>query len=272
MPGIVVLDTSCVKHLRDRATRRISANLRAADLRLIPSVLNLFEIAKNRGVERQGQLETLAALAGSGPLLPWPMELLRDAALFAHQREPGRFPVPQSGFEWAIREPAVTPELEARARQFMERIETIFDGVHADSRRTVQAELRKLKLRGAWPDARDFLDSQWHRPHQVGYLVRGVWEQLGLPGRAPVGLLLDRIECWRLAMDGYGFSVFERAVMVNEPKRVSRADLLQLVYLGDFRRRILVSADNGLLRAGRAILDGRYPGARTMSWEEFAAA
>ncbi|MGE5231339.1 MAG: hypothetical protein ACM3NS_06320 [Deltaproteobacteria bacterium] len=166
----------------------------------------------------------------------------------------------------------MTKELEAAARRFMEEIEAIFDRVHTDGRRIVQTYLRKLRLRGAWPDAREFLESQWEGASQVGYLVRGVWRELKLPGRAPVALLLNQLECWRLAMDGYGFSAFERGVSVNEPRRVSRADLLQLIYLGGYRRRILVTADNGLLRAGRAILDGRYPGARTMSWDEFAAA
>src|SRR5713101_3079312 len=117
MSGVVVLDTSCIKHLKDPATRRyVQRSLRATDLRLLPSTINLFEIAKHPAPgARQPLLEALAAIAGSQPLLPWPIDLLRELGSWATLDQPGRFRVPRSGFEWALDPPLITPELEAKA-------------------------------------------------------------------------------------------------------------------------------------------------------------
>ena len=90
------------------------------------------------------------------------------------------------------------------------------------------------------------------------------WSALKLPGDAPVEAL-ERNEAWRLLLDAEGIALYERAVARKQPKRVQRMDLLQLIYLAGARRRILATSDAGLLRAGAAILPGRYLNARVVS-------
>ncbi len=64
-----------------------------------------------------------------------------------------------------------------------------------------------------------------------------------------------------LYLEGWGAAAFERAVVKQERKRVQEADLLQLVYLGGTKKRVLATQDKRFREVADAILIGRYQGA-----------
>jgi hypothetical protein len=90
-----------------------------------------------------------------------------------------------------------------------------------------------------------------------------IWKALRLPGDPPLKQLLEN-ETWKLLIDAEGLAVYERAVIKEQPKRVHRMDLLQLVYLGGSHSRVLATADEPFLRAATQILRGRYPNVRVL--------
>ena len=81
-------------------------------------------------------------------------------------------------------------------------------------------------------------------------------------------IVLEQNEAWRLLLDAEGVAVYERAIATVQPKFVQRLDLLQLIYLAGESKRMIVTSDKGLLRAGNAILPGRYPGARAVHLDD----
>lgn len=54
----------------------------------------------------------------------------------------------------------------------------------------------------------------------------------------------------------------------EKAKPAHRLDLIQLLYFGASKRRMIATADSGLLRAADAILTGRYPNARAVNISE----
>ena len=94
-----------------------------------------------------------------------------------------------------------------------------------------------------------------------------MWEAFKLPGPPPLEVL-ERNEPWRLMLDAEGVAFYEQVVAHEQPPRVQRLDLIQLPYLGIVRKRVLATADRGLLRAANAVLAGRYDNARAVDIRE----
>jgi len=124
--------------------------------------------------------------------------------------------------------------------------------------------MRLRRTGDQYESATEFLVQEWVGSDLRRDYAAVTWSALKLPGDAPVEAL-ERNEAWRLLLDAEGIALYERAVARKQPKRVQRMDLLQLIYLAGARRRILATSDAGLLRAGAAILPGRYLNARVVS-------
>ncbi len=266
----MVLDTSCYDTLRNDEIREgMVRDIAVANLRACPSTLNLLEVSKHPNTsKRKALLSTIGDLRGGRPLLPWPYDLLRQVGESIVVNE-DRFQVAETGSEWMTEEPfEIEQDVLDEANRFLGALEQVFDEMHENGRGVVQQFMKERSLRGTWEDAVEFLEDQWTKPEQVDVLIHGVWESLGIEGRPSDEDILDN-RAFSLLIDAFGVALFERTVLVNEPKRVQYADLLQLVYLGSASGGIIVTADNGLYRAASAILDTRYEGLRAMRLVDF---
>jgi hypothetical protein len=270
-PGMLIVDNNCLSYLRrGDALGRFRGSLRAADLVVVPTEVNLVEATAASPDALQADLiETLRAIAGEEALLPWPFTLLRDIGL-ALTRGEFTYHVPASGKEWYLDDPAALQEIREEIVAFNQNLEEAFTALHESTRRRLRAALKARKSRTAFEDARDFLERQWFESDLRRHFASVTWRSFGLPEPVPFELL-EANEAWRLLLDVEGLAVYERAVAWEEPRRVHRRDLIQLIYLSGSRRRILVTADRGLLRAGEAVLRRRYLNARVAHISEMIA-
>lgn len=268
-PGTLILDTNCIGRLESNAARhRFEVNTRVADWRVYPTVVNVLEILNTENPHvRSRLLGTLAYLAANRPLMPWPYELLKIIAQAILEKK-GRIELGPSEFEWILDHPErVSDEQLDAARTLLNDQEMRFREMHERGRPKLQAELKRQGLRYAWPTPRDFLDQTWTTESHLDTYVEQIWGDFGFPSPAPVSTIL-RTETWRLFFDGQGIGAYERGVAERPPKQVHQMDLVQLVYLGESRRRMIATADQGMLRAAKHVLEGRYPGARAIHIDE----
>ena len=267
--GLVVLDTNCFKYLDDVAERtRILRSLRAVDLTIWPSALNVVQLASWRNVARRNaRFATLKNIAGNRPLLPWPYDILKRVGEAIQSGEPG-FRTGQSGVEWVVDQlPLPSDPKVVQALKTLKAMDQAFDQAHTTARPKLQAMVKKGS---PWKSPAEFLDNQWTRPEQVDTLIEIIWKQLQLSGAPPVTELLES-ESWRLLIDGFGVSIYLRSVLKQQAPFVELTDMVQLVYLGGRPRRILVSEDKDFVAAASAVVNHRYPGAYVYGWKDFAA-
>lgn len=263
--GTTILDTGCYKHLAsDAAQAKLLGNLRATNWEIWPSALNVFEILQHPTEHRRRQLlNTVRVLAEDRPLLAIPQELLKRVAS-AIARGEEEVTADATGWEWIyLEQDQLTEAHFAAAKRYLKSQEEQFTQLHDGARKVLQNFLKAHDMRSAWAKASEFLDCQWTTVVHLGTYIERAWDALGLPGKANIPAVLEN-ETWRLYLEGYGVAAYERAISQQTPRRAQHTDLLQLVYLADRPRRMLVSADHSLLRAARSVLVGRYPRVRVV--------
>lgn len=259
---MLIIDNSCLSYLMRRgALARFRGSLRAADLVVALTELNLLEATAAKPDSLQADLiATLRMLAGNEPLLPWPFALLKGIG-HSLARAERTYQAPVSGKEWYLDDLSALREIREEVVAFHQSIENAFTSLHENNRKRIRAVLKSSKSHGNFEDARDFLERQWFDSELRRHFATVTWRSFDLPDPVPFELI-ESSEAWRLLLDIEGLSVYERAVAWEEPSRVHRHDLLQLIYLAGSRRRILVTADRALIRAGEAVLQRRYLNAR----------
>lgn len=261
-PGMLIVDNSCLKHLmRPEALARFRGSLRAADLVVASTELNLLEATATQPDSLQADLiATLRTLVGNDGLLPWPFALLKGIGDCLARGEL-TYQAPVSGKEWYLDDLGALRDIREEVIAFHQSIEDAFTSLHKSNRKRIRAFLKARESRGDFEDAKDFLERQWFGSDLRRHFATVTWRSFGLPDPVPFDLL-ESNEAWRLLLDIEGLAVYERAVAWEEPSPVHRHDLLQLIYLAGNNRRILVTADKGLIRAGEAVLRGRYLNSR----------
>lgn len=262
--GILILDTNCYPRLESADKLAcLRANTRATGFIAQPSELNLVEIAATSPNSiRDRLLATMREVANGNALLPWPFKLLHEIGLAIASGTPS-VSVQPSGKEWYLDDFAAVGRLREEALEFQKSLEKTFSGFHARSRKRLQGSMRSCSVRDEFGSARGFLEGFWGESDMRRDFAGLTWSALRLPGDAPVAKL-ELNEPWRLLLDAEGVAVYERAIARVQPKFVQRMDLLQLVYLGIAQRRMLASADAGLLRAANTVLSMRYNNARAL--------
>ena len=264
MSGILILDNDCYSHLEDEHARmRFRANLKTIDFVAQPTELTLVEAGVAPAARRARVLGVMRELKGNQPLLLWPIALLKKISLAIVAGDP-HLVIGASGKEWYLDDEAAIAQLVTEVQAFRLKLEYEYSVFHAKNRARFQRELKRLGLQADFESAADFLDSVWLRSPARQEYVDATWRGLQLPGAPPMNDI-NRNECWRLLLDGEGLAFYERVLVKVQPKRVHRADLLQLVYLGASPRRMIATADGPFLRAANTILTGRYGNARAVN-------
>ena len=266
--GIAVIDNSCYGVLSEtNALARFRANLAISDLRARPSEVNLLEAALAKPIRVRDQLlATTKDLAGDSGLLRWPFWILQRIGRAIINNE-SAFYLGPSGKEWYLDDKTAIDEIRERAEAFSKRLEDRFSTLHNNARQKLQRHIKASGQRYTVDAAREFLDGEWLRGETRAVFAQATWKGFGLPGEAPLSTL-DTSEAWRLLLDIEGLAIFQRALVHEQPRRVQRMDLIQLVYMGNARRRILVTKDGPFLDAANTILRGRYPNARALHISE----
>jgi hypothetical protein len=165
---------------------------------------------------------------------------------------------------------SIKPERVMGAQQLMDSLESDFTDMHENARRELKPFLNECKSTDHYNTAAAFLDEVWTTEYHLSDYIGGIWKVMGLSGKAPIEAILAD-EIWRIFLEVNGFAAFERAVQKEPPKRVHYPDLLQLIYVSNASKRIVVSSDGGFLRAARVILRNRYPNVRVEECSEFVA-
>ena len=266
--GFAVLDTSAYKALTSpTAFCRFQANLRMADLEPIASEVNLLEATSALPASLRTRLmATIKAVAGDAGLVPWPFQILQKVGRAILEGVPG-FYLEKSGKEWYLDDAQAVEDISARATEMRERMESQYSRLHDNARKELQKQIKRSGALFTADGFRDFLDGEWARGEMKTIFAAATWNALGLPGEAPIDKLLLN-EGWRLLLDAEGFAIYQRALIHTQPRRVHRADLIQLIYLAAVPKRMLVTADRPFLDAASAILAGRYPNARAVHVSE----
>lgn len=271
-PGIVVIDSTFLRHLLAPSTvRRLHTQLRLTDLELVPSIANVIEALKHtNATSREVLLSAIQDWSGEQPLNPWPLDLLR---LAGQALQAGRISFrvdDDSPNSVRVRREALEDD-HHRAIQFLKALEDSFVEPYKRHRESFQRQLKRKGRTGSWPDLPAFLEFHNDNEASLAELAQLLWEYVGLSGNAASTRLLRQSEVWRLALDGFGAAMYERAVVKEQPRNAPGfVDLLQLVYLaGSPRARIFVTNDNALHRTATSILRGRYANVRVMLAEEF---
>jgi hypothetical protein len=271
-PGTVILDTNALRHFAASATReRVRRSLRASDLMIWPSALNVLEILKHDNPAAQATLlDVVDALAEGRPLLPTPTDFLKQVGAAIAAGAPG-VELQASGVDWCLRDRhRLKLDHRAAAKAMLDDTQQRWTGSHRAARLAIRPLLKAAGDRDPWGSIPAFLDRQWMRLEQLDTLLAGVWRSFELPEPVPYAALLAD-ETWRLHFEGSGATVYEQAVLPQAPKPAHAADVAQLIYLSGAARRVLVTDDKGLQRVARAVLEGRHAGSRVMSTAEFLA-
>jgi hypothetical protein len=266
--GLLILDNNVFRRLLvPRAMARLIGNVRAADLVVQPTEINLLEIAAATESVRTRLIAAMREAAEGMALLPWPIKLLKGIG-HAIAGSKQTYKAEASGTEWYLDDHAALSELQQEVLVFNQNLEQAFTRLHERNRRRITEMVKKTKTRDGHGSTRDFIVREWVDSGLRRAYAEVTWSALGLPGDAPMSAL-EQNEAWRLLLDAEGAALYERAVAQKQPRRVQRMDLLQLIYLAGARRRILVTSDQSLLRVADAILTGRYLNARAVSADEY---
>lgn len=272
-PGLVIVDATFLQYLAsERALARLESRCALANLRIWPSTINAIEALKHPNIAVRGRLvDAVARWAGDRPLIPWPPTLLVKWAR-AGARGEERLHFRGTKMDALVRSSSARANATRQAEQLAAQAETAFDAAHAAVRPAVQAKLKEHGLRDEWPTCRAFIVDQWSRPDMLAFFGTLIWRQLGMQGEAPTAAFVAS-EAWRIAVDGFGASVYQRAVRHQQlGNPAGQLDLLQLVTLSlHSRGRIFITNDNALHDAASAVLVGRFPNVRVMRAEEFLA-
>lgn len=269
-PGVLVVDGTFLRHLASEEDIKVLEGVcRVSSLQVAPSVINVVEATKTSHPERRIRLLlAIEAWAGSRPVLPWPREILRRAALAALE---GRdfFEIEQEGLDWLSIDLA---EIEAAHKQswmFAGALEEAFQAPHAKFREEGQRLAKRDRLTEEWPTPETFMDYQWTDREAIDHAVSVLWEALSLPGQ-PQHDLIATVEPWRIMIDAMNYSFYDRIIKKEQTRNPAGfMDLMQLQYLSKHRRaRFLVTNDVAFAAAARSIMVGRYPNCRVLSAEE----
>lgn len=268
--GIAILDSSCWHHVSQATTRaNLLGSARAADYIVWPSVINAVQLAIHPTADkRQSLLQAVNEVAGTLPLLPFPDELLTSSAE-AYFRGETHIALSPTGAEWLHAEPeTIRSEDTQPMAAALAALDAHFRGVLDEHRHIIQDFLRSNDLRDHWTHVADFLESQWMTERQLEGILAGETQRLGLSAPLTMGLI-RACDTWRLHFEGFGAAMFRQAVQTQQEREVQATDWFQLVYLAGRNRRLFVTADRGQEQLARAVIAGRYPGARVMRWGEF---
>jgi hypothetical protein len=270
-PGLLILDNNCYAALAvPKNLARFRANLRVTDFIAQPSEVNLLEsTSASPDSVQERLLVTIRDVAAGQPLLQWPFKLLQQIGQAIVDGKTG-FIVEPSGKEWYLDDLNAAREIRTEVLEFQRGIEKTFSGYHASNRQKLQKKLRARGIKDEFGSTQEFLEGEWTGSEMRRIFAEVTWTALHLPGVAPLEILEEN-EAWSLLLDAEDVAIYERAVAKTQPKPVHRLDLIQLVYLGASRRRMIVTGDGGLLRAADAILTGRYPNARAVNISELIA-
>jgi len=240
--------------------------MRITDLQIRLSSINILEAVKTPDANIRSRLLRIIRNVSEGrPFLPWPLELIKRSGE-AIARGDTSFLSGDSGLETKVYENSVSDRDVDSAKKRMDSLESNFIRMHDTARKELQTFLRSNNSY-KWESATAFLDQVWSQRSHLEYHIGNIWETLCLPGNPPFDQIL-KDEIWKIFFDINGFAAFERAVIKEQPKRVHYPDLLQLMYVANSPRRIVVTGDDGLLRAARAILVDRYPCVRILVCSE----
>jgi hypothetical protein len=272
-PGTVVMDANVLGRLTrppDRA--QLASSLRVADLMPWPTAVNLLEAVRHENATvRLRLLEILRDLSGNRFVLPMPAEFLMRVGRMVAAGDHS-FDHEPSDFEWMLFEPErITREQVAYAGRILDEAEDRFSDMHRTARRRLRGYLKARGSGDPWGDIPTFLDQQWMRPSHIDSYIVQMWKDLELDGDAPVEALRGN-EAWRLYFEGFGATVYERAIQSQSQQPAHLYDVLQLIYLSGTTKRILVTNDRGLLRVAQAVTYRRYSNLRVMSNDEFLEA
>jgi hypothetical protein len=267
--GLLLLDANCYSRLIDAATmRQLKANMRAAWLDPAPSEVNLLELSETPSPAVEGALiAALREFAGDWPLLEWPFALLKRLAQ-ALIDDATAIRTGESGKEWYLEDSVARAKLRSEIAQFNDTLERAFSDLHAKTRSKTQRWLKSSGAKPSLDELSSFLDDEWPTLELRDHVLGLTWESFGLPGDAPIQRLLG-IPAWQLLSDIEGAALFVRALVHEQGRRVHRADLIQLIYLGASGIRLLASSDEPFLAMARQIINGRYAGARVLHIDEF---
>jgi hypothetical protein len=266
--GILILDTNTLWKLTSAEARaKLSRNMRVADLEATPTEVNLYEaVATGDSRKRELLLRTLADTAPNRPMLPWPFWLLKRIGQAVLDKEPG-FKLDGTGYEWLLRSREEAASGQAAAFSFMQDLERRYSSLHAKARPHIQRYLKEHGLRERFASPIEFLDEYWNAGEMREHFGKSIWKALGLPGKPPLDVLLEN-EAWRIMLDAEGFAVYQGAFEFEQSRKVHRADLIQLVYLGAPGLRMLATDDAPFFQAAQTILTGRYGNARIVRSDE----
>ncbi|MCG7851883.1 MAG: hypothetical protein MIO92_05120 [Methanosarcinaceae archaeon] len=269
--GVVIIDTTCLKCFENaKVLEQVWDNMRTVDLQIRLSAINILEVMKTENPTiRNRLLKIIKDISEGRAFLPWPHDLIKESGK-AHTRGEKYFWSGDSGYEQAVYGNSITEQDLDKARKTMNSLETDFTHMHDNARKELKPFLRKHKTVDYWDTATAFLDEVWTTESHLSDYIRGIWKKIKFPGKAPIEAILED-EVWRIFLEINGFAAFERAVQKKQPKRVHYPDLLQLVYVANNPRRIVVSSDVGFLRAARVILQHRYPNVRVEECSNFLA-
>jgi hypothetical protein len=267
--GTLILDANVIGRLEDPALRdKIERSLAVADLEFRPTAINVFEAVRTRDPAlRFRLLAALRALSHGARVRPLPSETL---ALSGQMIAAGAFTFdwPESQYEWMLYEPErLTDAHVIAAGHMLDEEQKAFDQNHKAARRRVRQFLKERGLRDPWGDVPSFLEAQWTTESQLDTFISKAWEALDLPGTPDIPRVLAN-EAWRLYFEGFGATVYERAIRSQTLAPVHLADIRQLVYLAGSYRRVLVTDDGGLARAAKDVLTRRYLNSRVIGFSE----
>jgi hypothetical protein len=258
MSGVAIIDNNCFDNLEDSAARRTFLDhLRAADW--VPQIteVNVLEaIAKTSDPKRDRLVAVVRELAGSIPILPWPLEMLAQLGNAMIEGKTSHWVVASSADSFLhSRDDAI--RVQEETAEFNRMIERNYSQQHDLHRVDIHGRMRNKRLRDPYKDVEHFLREYWYTSKTRADFANVIWRGLKLAGEAPMESI-DQCEPWRLFIDAEGVALYERAIATNQPKRIQRMDLMQLTYLGVAPKRMIITADAGLIRAASAVLTGRY--------------
>jgi hypothetical protein len=186
------------------------------ELEIVPSIANVLEALKHPNVvTRTALLSGIQEWTAARPLNPWPTDLLRlsGEALLRGQLS---FTVDDNSANAIQLRRGTLEEDHEQALRYLADLENNFIDPFRKNREALRRQLRKDRRRRAWPDLDLFLDFHTRDIDVIEYLLRRLWESVGLPHVAvPVDRILQS-EVWRLALDGIGAAMYARAVAVEQ--------------------------------------------------------
>lgn len=245
--------------------------MKATDWVPVPSTLNAMEIIllPDTGY-RDELLALLHEMTQDRPLLPWPTDLLQLTGEALTSGTP-TFTIPRSVVDRVVAEPTlISAEVVEDVKAFLLEREKLFDEFHEYARRRLRKEFERRGALKGWKTPRDFLEGFWMTSENLEPLVVQAWEHLKLQRQIGLDRLLKN-QVWRLFFEMQGIAAYDRVISGQQPKRAHYTDILQLMYLGMWRRRMLATEDQALSRAAKDVLYGRYARTRVCGIRELLA-